>query len=83
MDCEDDSSSKKVWVLGFEPFGDVPVGLQGPGSVVGAAVQLVYLRGSSQSVKMKTRRPDNRALPGTCPTSGRRARSSRYMTLSR
>ncbi len=43
MDCEDDSGSKKVWMLCCELSGDLLVGLQSPGCVMSAAIQLVYL----------------------------------------
>lgn len=43
MDCEDDSCTKEVWVLCCELSGDILVGLQSPGCVMSAAVQLVYL----------------------------------------
>lgn len=43
MDCENDSGSKEVWVLCYELSGDMLVGLQSPGCVMSAAIQLVYL----------------------------------------
>lgn len=43
MNRVDDSYSKKVWVLCCELSGDILVGLQGPGDVMGAAIQLIYL----------------------------------------
>lgn len=78
-----DSRSQEVRVLCCELPGDIPVGLQGPGSVVGAAVQLVNLStGGTEQRAVKQSAGRNRHERGRCRTSGRRARSSRYMTLS-
>lgn len=44
MDSENYSRSKEVGVVCCEPFGDFLVGLQGPGSLMSAAIQLIYLR---------------------------------------
>jgi len=43
-DCGDDPRSEEVGVVCCELSGDLLVGLQSPGGVVSAAVQLVYLR---------------------------------------
>lgn len=40
---KDHSCAKEVWVLVSELAGDVLVGLQSPGYIVGAAIQLVKL----------------------------------------
>lgn len=54
VNCNDDPCSEEVRVLCRELPGDILVGLHGPGSVVGAAVQLVNLstgRREQQSMK--------------------------------
>lgn len=57
----DDSYSEKVWVLCCELSSDIPVGLQGPGSVMGAAIQLINL-----CIKKGKRQPNrkNKIDPG-------------------
>lgn len=52
VDSENYSCSKEVWVLSCELSGEVLVGLQSPGSVMSAAIQLIYLR-ETKNIKLQ------------------------------